>query len=153
MFRTVTLPLLKHFGIEEDLELKVTRDRLCSPFSSASDSSSSVCPASTAASCPQINKRGAAPKGGGEILFRCPVVRTLKPCTLVDPGKMVKIRGIVYLPPSLPPSLPPCLPPSVDLLFHCPLHTLTTNGSSFPDTQRVSPLPSAIVWWTQPRCV
>lgn len=65
MFRTVTLPLLKYFGIEEDLELK-------------------------------INRRGAAPKGGGEILFRCPVVRTLKPCSLVAPGKMVKIRGIVY---------------------------------------------------------
>jgi hypothetical protein len=51
----------------------------------------------------------------------------------VDPGKMVKIRGIVYLPPSL-------LPPNVDLLFHCPLRTLTTNGSSFPRySTRISP--------------
>jgi len=52
IFRSVTLPLLKHFGIE-GAELKIRR-------------------------------RGAAPLGGGEVVFRCPIAQHLKPVTLID---------------------------------------------------------------------
>ncbi|KAJ1562326.1 rRNA-processing endoribonuclease [Nowakowskiella sp. JEL0078] len=57
--RTVTLPILKYFGITDDIELK-------------------------------INKRGAIPLGGGEVFFRCPIVRIL------DAGQVSRIRGIAY---------------------------------------------------------
>ncbi|CAG8546856.1 4346_t:CDS:2 [Funneliformis mosseae] len=61
--RTVTLLQLKRFGIEEGLELKIT-------------------------------KRGSAPLGGGEINFKCPLVRTLKPIQFTDEGRIKRIRGI-----------------------------------------------------------
>jgi len=64
-FRTVTLPLLRHFGLEDGIELKIQR-------------------------------RGATPNGGGEIIFKCPVVRTLKPFQFLDTGKIQKIRGVAY---------------------------------------------------------
>lgn len=86
MFRTVTLPLLTHFGIEEDLELKVH----CTLVAEGHTGRHLML-----ASMVQINRRGAPPKGGGEILFRCPVVRSLKPCSLLNAGKVTKIRGIV----------------------------------------------------------
>ncbi|KAJ1994114.1 hypothetical protein GGI25_000849 [Coemansia spiralis] len=63
--RTATLRNYKHFGIEEGVELRVT-------------------------------KRGAPPKGGGEIRFICPVVRAVKPINYVDQGKIKRIRGISY---------------------------------------------------------
>ncbi|KAI9204732.1 RNA 3'-terminal phosphate cyclase domain-containing protein [Polychytrium aggregatum] len=63
--RTVTLPQLKHFGIEDGVELK-------------------------------ISKRGAPPLGGGEVTFRCPIVRQLKPVQFVDEGQIKRIRGIAY---------------------------------------------------------
>ncbi|EKX45286.1 hypothetical protein GUITHDRAFT_87185 [Guillardia theta CCMP2712] len=63
--RTVTMPLLKHFGISEGLELRVL-------------------------------KRGARPNGGGEVLFRCPVVKTLKPVNLVNIGHVRRVRGVAY---------------------------------------------------------
>nr|CAG4640852.1 EOG090X05X4 [Eulimnadia texana] len=44
----------------------------------------------------KINKRGAAPKGGGEIVFTCPVKRQLRPLQFIDPGKIKKIRGVAY---------------------------------------------------------
>lgn len=65
IFRVVTLPVLKHFGIEEGVEL-------------------------------QIKKRGAAPLGGGEVIFKCPVIPQLKAINLVDPGKVKRVRGIAY---------------------------------------------------------
>ena len=49
--------------------------------------------------CFQINKRGAAPEGGGEIVFKCPNRQTLKAINFTDPGKVKRIRGIAY--PSL----------------------------------------------------
>lgn len=43
-----------------------------------------------------IKKRGAAPLGGGLVLFRSPVVRNVKTLNFVDPGKIRRIRGIAY---------------------------------------------------------
>eukprot|EP01089_Gocevia_fonbrunei_P022369 TRINITY_DN9034_c0_g1_i1.p1 TRINITY_DN9034_c0_g1~~TRINITY_DN9034_c0_g1_i1.p1 ORF type:complete len:213 (-),score=49.10 TRINITY_DN9034_c0_g1_i1:135-773(-) len=44
----------------------------------------------------KIKKRGAPPLGGGQIIFKCPSIRALKPCQLTDPGKINRIRGIAY---------------------------------------------------------
>ncbi|EIW68216.1 hypothetical protein TREMEDRAFT_32298 [Tremella mesenterica DSM 1558] len=44
----------------------------------------------------QIKKRGAAPLGGGQVIFRCPVVRQLKTIQFIDKGKIKKIRGVAY---------------------------------------------------------
>eukprot|EP00794_Sanderia_malayensis_P008069 gene8069-8932_t len=44
----------------------------------------------------KINKRGAAPDGGGEIFFKCPVRRNLRPAQFVDCGKIKRIRGTAY---------------------------------------------------------
>lgn len=65
LFRTVTLPLLKNFGIDEGMELK-------------------------------IKKRGAPPKGGGEVFFRCPIVRQIKSIYLDEEGYIKRIRGLAY---------------------------------------------------------
>ncbi len=64
-FRAVTLRLLKRFGIEDGLDLRVKR-------------------------------RGAAPNGGGEVVFACPAVRQLTPVQLVDEGKFRRIRGLAF---------------------------------------------------------
>nr|CAD7396879.1 unnamed protein product [Timema cristinae] len=37
-----------------------------------------------------------APEGGGEVRFRCPLRRTLKPVHLIDSGKINRVRGTVY---------------------------------------------------------
>ncbi|KAJ2767125.1 hypothetical protein IWQ56_001814 [Coemansia nantahalensis] len=63
--RTATLVNYRHFGIEEGVELRIT-------------------------------KRGAPPKGGGEVRFICPVVRTVQTLRFVDQGKIRRIRGISY---------------------------------------------------------
>ncbi len=42
----------------------------------------------------QIKKRGAAPLGGGQVIFKCPVVRNVKTLNFVDGGKIKRIRGI-----------------------------------------------------------
>lgn len=39
------------------------------------------------------------PKGGGEVMFICPIKKALKPIQFVDPGKIKRIRGVAY--PSL----------------------------------------------------
>nr|CAG4645520.1 EOG090X05X4 [Lynceus sp. MCZ IZ 141354] len=44
----------------------------------------------------RINKRGMPPKGGGEIVFSCPVCKQLKPVQYINPGKIKKIRGAAY---------------------------------------------------------
>ncbi|KAJ2008713.1 hypothetical protein H4R26_000032 [Coemansia thaxteri] len=63
--RTATLVNYRNFGIEEGVELRIT-------------------------------KRGAPPKGGGEVRFICPVVRAVKPANFIDAGKIRRIRGISY---------------------------------------------------------
>ncbi|KAJ9102837.1 hypothetical protein QFC19_004565 [Naganishia cerealis] len=65
MIRTVTLPHLHLFGIEDGLEL-------------------------------QIKKRGSAPLGGGRVVFRCPVVKSVKTLNFTSPGKIKRIRGISW---------------------------------------------------------
>nr|CAG4636166.1 EOG090X05X4 [Eubosmina coregoni]SVE69793.1 EOG090X05X4 [Eubosmina coregoni] len=44
----------------------------------------------------KIVKRGAPPKGGGEVLFCCPIRKQLRPLQYIDPGKVKKIRGVAY---------------------------------------------------------
>lgn len=42
----------------------------------------------------QIKKRGAAPQGGGQVIFKCPIVRQLKTLQFMEKGKIKKIRGV-----------------------------------------------------------
>ncbi|OWT38554.1 18S rRNA biogenesis protein RCL1 [Cryptococcus neoformans] len=44
----------------------------------------------------QIKKRGSAPLGGGQVFFKCPIVRQLNTLHFVDKGKIKKIRGVSY---------------------------------------------------------
>ncbi|XP_041359240.1 RNA 3'-terminal phosphate cyclase-like protein [Gigantopelta aegis] len=44
----------------------------------------------------KINKRGAAPDGGGEIVFSCPCRQKLRPIQFTDPGKVKRIRGVAW---------------------------------------------------------
>ncbi|XP_028830505.1 RNA 3'-terminal phosphate cyclase-like protein [Denticeps clupeoides] len=44
----------------------------------------------------KITKRGMAPGGGGEVLFTCPVRRTIRPVQMTEPGKIKRIRGTAY---------------------------------------------------------
>lgn len=75
MIRTVTLPHLHLFGITDGLELQVS----CMRWRMADR---------------KIKKRGAAPLGGGQIIFKCPIVRQLNTIQFMDRGKIKKIRGI-----------------------------------------------------------
>lgn len=36
------------------------------------------------------------PKGGGEVIFVCPVKKAVKPVQFIDPGKIKRIRGVAY---------------------------------------------------------
>ena len=64
VLRTVTMPLLRHFGIE--------------------------------GAALHVNKRGAQPKGGGEVRIEVPPVRQLSPVSLLDVGKVRRVRGVAY---------------------------------------------------------
>ncbi|NWI30379.1 RCL1 protein, partial [Sula dactylatra] len=44
----------------------------------------------------KINRRGMPPKGGGEVMFACPVRKVLQPVQFTDPGKIKRIRGTAY---------------------------------------------------------
>uniref|UniRef100_A0A1A7YFG5 RNA terminal phosphate cyclase-like 1 n=1 Tax=Iconisemion striatum TaxID=60296 RepID=A0A1A7YFG5_9TELE len=44
----------------------------------------------------KVVKRGMAPGGGGEVVFTCPVSRTIRPVQLTEPGKIKRIRGVAY---------------------------------------------------------
>lgn len=44
----------------------------------------------------KVNKRGLMPAGGGEVLFRCPVRKSLRTLQVMDTGMVKRIRGTVY---------------------------------------------------------
>ena len=44
----------------------------------------------------QITRRGLPPSGGGEVVFSCSVVKCTSPILFTDPGKIKKVRGLVY---------------------------------------------------------
>ncbi|XP_030640845.1 RNA 3'-terminal phosphate cyclase-like protein [Chanos chanos] len=44
----------------------------------------------------KVVKRGMAPGGGGEVLFTCPVRRTIRPVQMTEAGKIKRIRGTAY---------------------------------------------------------
>ncbi|TFK42399.1 RNA 3'-terminal phosphate cyclase/enolpyruvate transferase [Crucibulum laeve] len=44
----------------------------------------------------RIKRRGAAPGGGGEVQFLCPVVKQVKTLNFIEPGKIKRIRGIAH---------------------------------------------------------
>ncbi|KAM7166147.1 RNA 3'-terminal phosphate cyclase-like protein [Macrochelys suwanniensis] len=44
----------------------------------------------------KITRRGMPPKGGGEVIFACPVRKVLRPIQFTDPGKIKRIRGTAY---------------------------------------------------------
>ena len=70
--RTVLLPVLKRFGIEEGLELKVSLQR--PPRPNIRTLRRNWTPTGL-----QVLRRGLAPEGGGEVMFQCPVVRQVRP--------------------------------------------------------------------------
>uniref|UniRef100_A0A6J0U929 RNA 3'-terminal phosphate cyclase-like protein isoform X1 n=1 Tax=Pogona vitticeps TaxID=103695 RepID=A0A6J0U929_9SAUR len=66
VLKATALPLLKRFGIDGE-DLEL-----------------------------KITGRGVPPKGGGEVIFCCPVKKALKPIQYIDPGKIKRIRGMAY---------------------------------------------------------
>ena len=84
--RTVTLPHLKLFGVEDGIELKVSDIWLMQ------NGKIKIMMVVN----PQIKKRGAKPLGGGEVQFLCPIVKQLKTLNFVERGKIKRIRGIAY---------------------------------------------------------
>lgn len=66
VIRSVTVNLLRHFGVEQKVEVKSQR-------------------------------RGTQPNGGGQVSVAIPVVKTLKPIDLLDPGKVKRVRGVSYV--------------------------------------------------------
>lgn len=44
----------------------------------------------------KIVKRGVMPDGGGEVLFKCPVRKNLRPVQFLNAGMVKRIRGTVY---------------------------------------------------------
>jgi RNA 3'-terminal phosphate cyclase-like protein len=44
----------------------------------------------------RIARRGAPPRGGGEVMLRLPVLRSLPPITLLEEGMIKRVRGVAY---------------------------------------------------------
>eukprot|EP00762_Andalucia_godoyi_P004241 ANDGO_05523.mRNA.1 putative RNA 3'-terminal phosphate cyclase-like protein len=44
----------------------------------------------------KIVKRGCLPNGGGEVVFKCPVIKQAVPIQWTDPGKVKRIRGLAW---------------------------------------------------------
>jgi RNA 3'-terminal phosphate cyclase-like protein len=74
IIRAVSIPVMKHFGLGSLDTLGIA----------------------TPAPEFKIVKRGAPPLGGGEIFFKCPIVKTLLPINLCDPGMFRRVRGLAY---------------------------------------------------------
>ena len=63
-----SLPLMKRFfGVADDQELQI-----------------------------QIQSRGLTPEGGGKVLYKCPIRRTLRPIQCLEAGKVKRIRGVAF---------------------------------------------------------
>ncbi len=45
----------------------------------------------------KLNARGTRPNGGGSVSVTIPIVKGLKPLSLLDPGKIKKVRGLAYV--------------------------------------------------------
>ena len=43
-----------------------------------------------------VSKRGAAPGGGGQVVFKCPVRKSLRPVQVTDQGKIKRVRGVAW---------------------------------------------------------
>jgi len=43
-----------------------------------------------------VNKRGAAPGGGGQVVLKCPVKKSIRPVQIMDQGKIKRIRGVAW---------------------------------------------------------
>eukprot|EP00126_Sphaerothecum_destruens_P013539 Sdes_comp23176_c0_seq1m21477 len=65
--RTITLPVLRKFGLGENDEFSL-----------------------------KITKRGCPPLGGGQIVMECPIVKSLHAVEFLDIGKIKKIRGVAF---------------------------------------------------------
>jgi RNA 3'-terminal phosphate cyclase-like protein len=44
----------------------------------------------------KVVRRGAPPKGGGEIVLRIPVLKSLPPVSLMDEGMVKRVRGVAF---------------------------------------------------------
>eukprot|EP00095_Tigriopus_kingsejongensis_P008925 maker-scaffold199_size265817-snap-gene-0.14 protein:Tk08925 transcript:maker-scaffold199_size265817-snap-gene-0.14-mRNA-1 annotation:"rna 3 -terminal phosphate cyclase-like protein" len=44
----------------------------------------------------KVQKRGAAPDGGGQVVFKCPIRKSLKALQITDQGKIKRIRGTAW---------------------------------------------------------
>jgi RNA 3'-terminal phosphate cyclase-like protein len=44
----------------------------------------------------KVQKRGAAPGGGGQVHFQCPLRKTLRAQVVTDQGKVKRIRGVAW---------------------------------------------------------
>lgn len=45
----------------------------------------------------KVTRRGAAPEGGGEVMFSCPCRQKLRPLNFTEPGKVKRIRGVAWV--------------------------------------------------------
>ena len=71
LFKEVTLPLLRGFGVAADAETRGALDVA-------------------------VKRRGAPPLGGGLVEFRCAPVRQLKPVDWCEAGLVKRVRGVAY---------------------------------------------------------
>jgi len=44
----------------------------------------------------KIQKRGAMPEGGGEVVFSCPTLKAIEPIEILNEGKVKRVRGVAY---------------------------------------------------------
>lgn len=121
LFRTVTLPNLRHVGIDEGLSFKILKRG--APPNGGTSFCFKLCEQSfwrrryivdlcVFVCLWYIFK-------GGVVVFECPIVKTLKPILLLDEGKIKRIRGIAY-----------CF--STPFLFHFThTHTFTLSCPTF----------------------